>query len=161
MAVYLMQGGLGLPDRDYYFNTEPGVVKVREAYVTHLARDLQLLGVEPAAAAGRLRSVMAFETALARVSRPLADMRDPQRNYNRMAPADLTRQYTPGIAWAARLLGWNIAPGYVIVGQPEFFAGLQRELAQTAVPTLRDYLRLQLPGQLLPVPQQAVRRRTL
>jgi putative endopeptidase len=144
MAVYLVQGGLGLPDRDYYFNTEPGVVRARTAYVTHLARVLGLLGVDPQDAATRARSIMAFETALARVSRPLAELRDPQRNYNRMAAGELTRQYTPGIAWTARMAGWNLAPGYVIVGQPEFFAGLQKLLAKTPLPTLRDYLRLQL-----------------
>jgi putative endopeptidase len=144
MAVYLEQGGLGLPDRDYYFNNEAGVAKARTAYVEHLQRMFKLLGEDDAAAGASAAKVMAFETALAKVSRPLADLRDPQKNYNKMAPADLTRKFTPDIAWSPRLQAWKLAPSYVIVGQPEFFGGLQKLLTQTPVPVLRDYLRVHL-----------------
>lgn len=144
MAVHIGQGGLGLPDRDYYFNKEDGVRKAREAYVVHIANVLKLLGAQSADASARANSVMAFETALAKVSRPLDQLRDPQKNYNKMAPADLTRKYTPSIAWPARFGNWKIAPTYVVVGQPEFLAGLQTQLAKTPLPVLRDYLRLQL-----------------
>ncbi|HUA80190.1 MAG TPA: M13 family metallopeptidase [Dyella sp.] len=144
MAVHLSQGGLGLPDRDYYFNTEAGVAKVRAAYVVHLQRMFKLLGEGDAAANASASAVMTFETALAKVSRPLADLRDPQKNYNKMAPADLSRHYTPGIAWSRQLQAWKLDPSYVIVGQPEFFSGLQKLLAQTPVPVLRDYLRVHL-----------------
>jgi putative endopeptidase len=144
MAVYVMQGGLGLPERDYYFNKEAGVAKAREAYVTHLTNLLKLLGVEAAGAATRAQAVMAFETSLAKVSRPIADLRDPQKNYNKMTPAELMRKFTPSIAWPQRIQQWQLAPGYLIVGQPEFFSGLELRLAQTPVATLRDYLRLRL-----------------
>ncbi|OOG48109.1 metalloendopeptidase [Rhodanobacter sp. C01] len=144
MAVYLEQGGLGLPDRDYYFNTEAGVAKARTAYVEHLQRMFKLLGEDAAAADASAAKVMAFETALAKVSRPLADLRDPQKNYNKMAPADLTRKLTPDIGWNQRLQAWKLDPSYVIVGQPEFFGGLQKLLTQTPVPVLRDYLRVHL-----------------
>ena len=144
MAVYVMQGGLGLPDRDYYFNKEAGVAKAREAYVVHLGNVLKLLGVAPAEAAARAQAVMAFETTLAKVSRPLEQLRDPQKNYHKMAPAELTRRYTPAIEWTQRMKQWQLAPGYVIVGQPEFFTGLQAQLARTDVAILRDYLRLRL-----------------
>ncbi|WP_458071516.1 M13 family metallopeptidase [Rhodanobacter sp. BL-MT-08] len=144
MAVYLAQGGLGLPDRDYYFNTEAGVAKARTAYVEHLQRMFKLLGKDDAAASDSATKVMAFETSLAKVSRPLADLRDPQKNYNKMAPADLTRQLTPDIAWSVRLHAWKLDPSYVIVGQPEFFDGLQKLLTQTPLPVLREYLRVHL-----------------
>ncbi|MEW9573709.1 M13 family metallopeptidase [Rhodanobacter sp. Si-c] len=144
MAVHLSQGGLGLPDRDYYFNTEAGVAKVRAAYVVHLQHMFKLLGEDDAAASASADKVMAFETALAKVSRPLADLRDPQKNYNKMSPAELTRKYTPGILWNRQLQAWKLDPSYVIVGQPEFFGGLQKLLAQTPVPVLRDYLRVHL-----------------
>jgi putative endopeptidase len=144
MAVHIGQGGLGLPERDYYFNKEDGVRKAREAYVVHLTNVLKLLGVAAPEAQTRAAAVMAFETALAKVSRPLAELRDPQKNYNKMAPADLMRKYTPSIAWATRLGDWKIAPSYVVVGQPEFLAGLEKQLARTPVPVLQDYLRLQL-----------------
>jgi putative endopeptidase len=144
MAVYLAQGGLGLPDRDYYFNNEEGIAKTRRAYVVHIGNMLELLGAHAADAPTRAQAVMAFETALAKVSRPLEDLRDPQKNYNRMVPAQLTAKYTPSIGWSQRMSAWKLAPDYVIVGQPEFFAGLETELARTPVATLRDYLRLQL-----------------
>lgn len=144
MAVDLWQGGLGLPNRDYYFNTEAGVAKARAAYVVHLQHLFKLLGGDDAAATASADKVMAFETALAKVSRPLAELRDPQKNYNKMAPAELTRKYTPAIAWGPRLREWKLDPSYVIVGQPEFFAGLQKLLVQTPVPVLRDYLRVHL-----------------
>ncbi|WP_243050667.1 M13 family metallopeptidase [Dyella sp. RRB7] len=144
MAVHLGQGGLGLPERDYYFNTEQGVAKARAAYVEHLHRMFKLLGADDAAARASATQVMAFETALAKVSRPLADLRDPEKNYHKMAPAELTGKYTPAIAWNDRLHSWKLAPTTLIVGQPEFFSGLQALLARTPVPVLRDYLRVHL-----------------
>ena len=144
MALYLSQGGLGLPERDYYFNAEAGVAKARAAYVTHLHNLFRLLGAEDAAAATSAKKVMAFETALAKVSRKLADLRDPQRNYNKMAPSELAKKYTPAIAWPQRLHAWNVDTSYVIVGQPEFFGGLQAQLKKTPLPVLRDYLRAHL-----------------
>lgn len=144
MAVHLVQGGLGLPERDYYFNTEQGVAKARTAYVEHLRRMFRLLGSDDAAAQASAKQVMAFETALAKVSRPLADLRDPEKNYNKMAPAELTAKYTPAIAWNTRLTGWKVNAPTVIVGQPEFFGGLQALLAKTPVPVLRAYMRVHL-----------------
>ena len=144
MAVHLEQGGLGLPERDYYFNQEPGVAKARAAYVEHLQRMFRLLGADDAAARNSATQVMAFETALAKVSRPLADLRDPEKNYNKLAPADFTGKFTPAIAWSERLKAWKLSPETVIVGQPEFFGGLQALLARTPVPVLRDYLRVHL-----------------
>lgn len=144
MAVHLWQGGLGLPERDYYFNKEQGVAKVRAAYVEHLHRTFRMLGKPDAEAAHSAQQVMAFETALAKVSRPLADLRDPLKNYNKMAPADLTTKYTPSIAWNTRLAGWKLPASTVIVGQPEFFSGLQALLAKTPTPVIRDYLRAHL-----------------
>ena len=144
MAVHLSQGGLGLPDQSYYFNKEAGVAKVRQAYVQHLQKLFQLQGVAAADADARATRVMAFETALAGVSRPLEALRDPQKNYNLLTPAEMTRKYTPAIDWQARLAAWKLAPDQLIVGQPDFFAGLQQLLATTPVPVLQDYLRLHL-----------------
>jgi putative endopeptidase len=144
MAVYLEQSGLGLPDRDYYFNSEAGVARARAAYVAHLRKMFALLGQDDAAAGVSADKVMAFETALAKVSRPLAELRDPQKNYNKMAPAELTARYTPDIAWNRQLQAWKLVAPYVIVGQPEFFDGLQKLLRATPAPVLRDYLRVHL-----------------
>ena len=144
MAVNLRQGGLGLPNRDFYFNPEQGVAKIRAEYVDHVARTLVLLGRDEAGAKSAAAAVMAFETQLATASRKLADLRDPEKNYNRMSPAELTAKYTPSIDWNARLGAWGIHPDYVIVGQPEFFAAMDKLVQATPVQVLQDYLRYQL-----------------
>ncbi len=87
---------------------------------------------------------MDFETALAKISRKLEDLRDPVRNYNKMTVADVRQKHTPSIAWDDQLAGWNLRPSYVVVGQPEFFTGVEALLKKTPVPVLRDYLRFHL-----------------
>ncbi len=144
IAVYLWQGGLGLPDRDYYFNPEAGTAKARQEYLAHLARVDQLLGADSATAAASATQVLAFETALAKVSRKLQELRDPERNYHKMSPAEVSQKYTPSIDWSERLKNWGLDPSYVIVGQPEFFTGLEKLLRSTPTPVLRDYLRYRL-----------------
>ena len=144
MSVHLSQGGLGLPERDFYFNPEQGVAHIREEYVAHIARTLKLLGREDTAAKTAATNIMSFETALAKASRKLEDLRDPVRNYNKMTSAELTKKNTPAISWADRLDAWKLQPDYVIVGQPEFFRALDNLLTATPVPVLQDYLRFHL-----------------
>jgi len=144
MALHLWQGGLGLPNRDFYFNAEEGVAKIRAEYQGHIARTLMLLGRDEAAARAAAIRVMAFETALARASRRMADLRDPQKNYLKISLADLTARHTPSIDWAGRLATWKITPGNVIVGQPEFLETLDNLLEVTAPEVLQDYLRVRL-----------------
>jgi len=144
MSVHLSQGGLGLPDRDFYVNPDTGVARIRDEYVAHLARTLKMLGRDDASAKTAAAGVMAFETALAKASRKLEDLRDPVANYNKMTPAVLTSKYTPSINWADRIAVWNLRPDSVVVGQPEFFTALQGLIQSTPVPVLQDYLRFQL-----------------
>lgn len=144
MAVHLSQDGLGLPERDFYFNEEKGVAKIRAEYVSHIQRMLKLLGRSNAEAKVAAAPVMEFETALARVSRKLEDLRDPEKNYNPLQPAELTRQHTPSIRWQDRLNGLGLRTDKVIVGQPEFFTALEGLLHTTPVPVMQDYLRFHL-----------------
>ena len=144
MSVHTSQGGLGLPERDFYFNHEKGTARVRQEYVAHLARMLKLLGRSASTAGEAAENVMAFETALAKASRKLEELRDPEKNYHKMTPADLTGKHSPLIDWDHRLSAMGLRPDVVIVGQPEFFTALNRLLTNTAIPILKDYLRLQL-----------------
>lgn len=144
MALHLAQGGLGLPERDFYFNADKSVARIRKQYALHVARTLVLLGRERAGAARAADQVVAFETALAKVSRKLEDLRDPVANYHKMGLADVTAKYTPSIDWTKYLAEWNVRPAAVVVGQPEFFTGLEALLARTPVPVLQDYLRYHL-----------------
>jgi putative endopeptidase len=144
MAVHLYQSGLGLPDRDYYVNPDTAVARTRDEYVANMARTLELLGRDAAAARSAAAGIMAFETSLARASRKLEDLRDPEANYHKMTPGEVTSRYTPSIDWTERIGAWHLHPRFVIVGQPEFFSAMDRLLAETPVPVLQDYLRLRL-----------------
>ncbi|MEP6833012.1 MAG: M13 family metallopeptidase [Gemmatimonas sp.] len=144
MSVHLSQGGLGLPDRDFYVNADTGVARTRTEYVSHIARTLSLLGRDSTAAKTDAANVMAFETALAKASRKLEDLRDPQANYNKMTPAEMTSKRTPSIDWNGKLAAWKVQPPNVIVGQPEFFSAMDALVAKTPAPVLKDYLRFHL-----------------
>ena len=112
--------------------------------MAHLEKTLKLIGTDNAAAKENAARIMDFETALAKISRKLEDLRDPIRNYNKMTVADVRQKHTPSIAWDDQLAGWNLRPSYVVVGQPEFFTGVEALLKKTPVPVLRDYLRFHL-----------------
>jgi putative endopeptidase len=144
MSVHIGQGGLGLPERDFYFNPEKGTARIRQEYIAHLTRMLKLLGRDSRHAGKAANQVMAFETALAKASRKLEDLRDPEKNYHKMTPVELTAKHTPLVHWQNRLAAMSLKPDLVIVGQPEFFTALNRLLTDTPVPVLKDYLRLQL-----------------
>jgi len=150
MAVHLYQGGLGLPDRDFYFNKEAGVAKIRDEYLRYLQGVLQYSGISEDDAKTAAAGVVAFETELARNSRKLEDLRDPLHNYNRMSVDDLQHRLTPTIGWSEGLSGWDLKPSSVIVGQPEFFSALEKLLADTPVTTLRNYLRFHVVSDALP-----------
>jgi putative endopeptidase len=156
MSVHLSQGGLGLPDRDFYVNPDTGVAHIRDEYVAHIARTLVMLGRDDAGAKTAAANVMAFETALAKASRKLEDLRDPVANYNKMTPAQLTSKYTPSIAWSDRLAVFGVRTDSVVVGQPEFFTALQALVQSTPVPVLQDYLRYQLVTSYAPYLSNAV-----
>ena len=130
-ALHLGQGGLGLPDRDYYL--ADGFAPQRAEYRKHIAALLAQLGDAVADADAAAGWIVDLETALARASRSRTDLRDREKNYNKRTLAEL-RQLTPDIAWDTYLeaAGFRDVP-YVIVGQPEFFAALN-ELATSRPP---------------------------
>jgi putative endopeptidase len=157
MAVTLWQGGLGLPNRDYYFNTEAGVAKNRAAYPGHIARMLGFLGQDSATAAKGAAAVMAFETDLAKNSRTLEQQRDPYANYNKMAVAGALQRTTPHLAWRATLDSYGLGKcDTVIVGQPEFLACVDRLLRTTHVTTIQDYFRYHLLTAFAPYLNKAI-----
>lgn len=144
MSVHLEQGGLGLPNREFYFNPEKGTARIRTEYVAHVARMLQLLGRSERDARNESARIMQFETALATASRKREDLRDPVKNYNKMSPAQLTSGYTPSIDWSRRLDAMSLHTDYLIVGQPEFFTALNASIGKTPLAVLKDYLRIRL-----------------
>ena len=93
------QGGLGLPERDYYFRTGEAAEKTRKEYVQHIANMLKLMGETESQAASDAGKIMQLETALAKVSMDVTSQRDPKNVYHMMPLADLAR-LTPNFAWS-------------------------------------------------------------
>jgi putative endopeptidase len=137
-AFYLWQGGLALPDRDYYLL--PTFEKVREEYRAHVARMARLWGATPAAARHRAGVVLELETELARTSRSRAEERDVLKNYHRFERRELLERY-PHLPWGEYLEPLGLAAvDYVVVGQPEFFEGLASLLRSRPLDEWKTYL---------------------
>ena len=94
----IRQGGLSLPDRDYYLNQDKRYVDIRANYTDHVARMFQLLGESQQQAAADAQRVLSIETALARPAKTRVELRDPNANYHRMTAAELA-QLAPGFNW--------------------------------------------------------------
>ncbi|PYI87275.1 MAG: hypothetical protein DMF03_13765, partial [Verrucomicrobia bacterium] len=138
------QDGLGLPDRDYYTKTDDASKKLRDQYVEHVTKMLSLLGEDPKAAAEHAKKIMAMETALAQASRTKVELRDPQKNYNKMKMADL-QSLTPDFKWNAYFKDANVAsPGDINVGQPDFFKGANKVFANAPIDDWKEYFRWHL-----------------
>lgn len=144
MAYSLDQGGLGLPDRDYYFNTDTRTTGIRNAYGPHIAKMLRLAGYDSARAEASSKAIVGLETKLAASSRKREDLRDPYKNYNKYAVDGLAK-LTPSIEWRSWLKDLGIDHlDSAIVGQPEFYQTLDKELKGEALDTWKDYLRWHL-----------------
>lgn len=141
MIAGVGQGGLGLPDRDYYLRTDPASADLRTAYAAHVAKLLQLAGAPPRRAQQDAAAVLRLETALARASKSSVDLRDPQANFHPLALAEVAR-LTPHFNWDDyfRALGFPVPP-LLDVGQPEFLRGWDRALGEFSLPDWRAYLR--------------------
>ena len=139
-ALFLGQGGLGLGNRDYYFNTDEQTVKIRTEYVKHLQAMLKLIGQNEASAT----SIMKLETDLAKASRKLEDLRDPIKNYNKMTVASLGK-ITPNINWNSMFPVLGVAKAdSVIVGQPEFYKALNTLVKSYSIEDWKTYLKWDL-----------------
>ena len=144
MALYVSQGGLGLPNRDYYFNSDARTANIRKEYVTHVARMMKLLGDDSLTAQKHSATIMKIETDLASKSRKLADLRDPYKNYNKMSIEGVNK-ITPSLNWKDFFANVGVQnPDTVIVGQPEFLTELQRSLKAVSIDDWKTYLRWHL-----------------
>ncbi|PYI93279.1 MAG: hypothetical protein DME97_05950 [Verrucomicrobia bacterium] len=135
------QGGLALPDRDYYTKEDAASKKLRDQYVEHMTKMFALLGEAQDQAAEHAKKVMGIETALATPARTRVQLRDPQKNYNKMKQADL-QALTPDWNWADYFKELKLTdPGDINVGQPEFFKAADQVFANTPVEDWKIYLR--------------------
>lgn len=143
--VWISQGGLGMPDRDYYTKTDPASDSLRKKYVAHVTRSLVLAGETPASAAADARRVMALETELAKASMTRVAMRDPNATYHKTSMADL-QQMAPGLDWPAylRTVGLTVPLSFVNVEQPKFMARASTLVQTAPLEQWRAYLRYHL-----------------
>ena len=137
----LGQGGLGMPNRDYYFNTDEKSVKVQAAFKAYLVKIFMQLGYNKEIAIETTNAVYALETKLAKASRKMADLRDPYKNYNKMSYNAL-QELTPNLNWNDFLAISKIPKiDTVIVGQPEFYTALNTELKATPLSVWKNYMK--------------------
>ena len=138
------QGGMGLPDRDYYFRDDEKYQKIRDAYVKHIAAMLALLGDDASQAAAEAQTVMGIETKLAQSAMGRIELRDPDATYHKMGMEELG-SLTPNLAWPAYFteLGYPKID-QVNVGQPKFFTAFNDLLASVPLDGWKTYLRFHL-----------------
>jgi predicted metalloendopeptidase len=145
------QGGLGLPERDYYTRTGAEDVKLREAYVTHITNMLVIAGETPAQAATDAKNILAFETKLAEASQTNTERRDPEVTYHPQTLADFENSIKPvpfkpflqAIHAPSELPG-PVGADSIINGNPKFFPAMVAAVRGADIQTLRAYMRLRL-----------------
>jgi putative endopeptidase len=142
-ALYLNQGGLGLPDRDYYFSMDAQTSKVRQKYPFHIAKIHSLAFGDSAQALNIATAIQVMEAKLAGSHRKLEELRDPEKNYNKMATSALISAY-PNLAFDKQFAAMNIKVDTVIVGQPEFFKTLDAMVASGDLNNWKNYLKWNL-----------------
>ena len=138
------QGGLGLPDRDYYTKEDDKSKQLRDQYVQHIAKMMELAGDSADKASAEARTVLTIETQLAQNSKTRVERRDPESNYHKMDPGGL-RALTPDFSWDTYFRNVGFANIHEVnVGQPEFFKALDKELKSVPISDWRIYLRWHL-----------------
>ena len=145
MIFSMSQGGLGLPNREYYFKTDDRTVKVKEAYKKYAVQTFMQLGFNKADAEKHMNDVFELETKLATASRIIVDIRHPCSNYNKMTFDQLATK-CPNINWRkyAQLIGIKNTGDSILIGQPEFFVALGNEIKNTPINVWKNYLKLRL-----------------
>ena len=142
MIAVLTQGGLGLPDRDYYLRDDARFTKVRTAYLDHLTKMFQLIGEDASAAAVDAQRVIGLETRLAKAQMPRVEQRDPRNTYHITKISDLDTQ-TPNLDISRFLTAVGVPSDVqtVNVAQPKYFEELNRAVAEVPVDDWKAYFK--------------------
>ena len=143
--AWASQGGLGMPDRDYYTKSDAASDSLRRKYVAHVARSLALSGESAAQADADANRVMALETELAKASMTRVALRDPNASYHKTTSAELTK-LAPAIDWPVyfRAIGLTSSVPYLNVAQPDFIRRVSGLIEATPLEDWRAYLKYHL-----------------
>ncbi len=147
--MYLSQSGLGLPNRDFYFNTDSIAIRNRNEYLKHVTKMLSFLEGDSNKAKAKSMAIMKLETDIATSHKKLDELRDPYANYHKMTFKELSNTY-PTLNWNAVFANFKIKTDTLIVGQPQFFQKLNSLISSTPIDTWKTYLTWQLLHTLSP-----------
>ena len=143
VIAFAAAGGLGLPDRDYYTKTDARSVELRQKYLLHVQRMLELLGDKPELARREAAKMMKIETALAEASLTRVQQRDPYQLFHKVDVQGL-QALTPSFRWAAYLTALGLEPQNTFnVTEPAFYKELERQLQANDLEDIKSYLRWQ------------------
>src|SRR5439155_12667809 len=135
------QGGMGLPDRDYYLRDDAKSIELRTQYLEHVGNIARLVGASAEGSTSIAGMVMRIETALAKGALDRVSRRDPNKIYHKLTPAEL-QALTPNFQWSSYLAGIGAPPIYALnVAEPDFFKTLGQLLASTPVAEIKHYLK--------------------
>ncbi len=137
--LHLVQGGLSMPDREYYLSQAPEQKRVRQEYSKYIKRFSALFGASRAAAEKAQRVVMRIETHIARISMPKEETRDVEETYNKRSLAALARE-VPQVDWKNYFACLDAPLREMVVAQPGFFRELGRLLERTSLEDWKIYL---------------------
>lgn len=137
--VSYYQAGLGLPDRDYYYNTDAATQKISKAYQQYMEQLFVLTGDDPATANRKMTAVFALERQLAESHRSKTDLRDPGSNYHKLAVAALDKTM-PVIGWSALLAAAGIRTDSINLAQPAYYARVDQLLTTVPIDAWKAYL---------------------
>lgn len=147
-AVFLNQGGTGLPDRDYYLKDDKRSQQIRSQYLNYLRNMFTLLGDNEKQAVANADKVMAIETRLAKASKSRVELRDPYANYNKMSVKDF-QKLMPNLNVTTWLTNVKLGGAQeVIVGQPNFFKEVNTMLKAIPVADWKTYMRIRMVSSL-------------
>jgi len=139
MVPKIGQSGLHLPDRDYYLKDDDRYKKIRASYETHIINSFKLIGASEAKAKNAANLIMTFEKQIAKASTPRAELRDPEKRYNKMTIEDLEK-ICPQMNWAEFLKRQNMINAYYIVGQPIFMKEVSNLLKNGTLDEWKTYI---------------------
>lgn len=138
----IAQGGITLGQKEYYLDNDPATTEIREAYKKHIVRMFQLFGFSEKQATAKMQNVMKLETELAKVSKSMTELRDPEANYNKMTLAEFNAKY-PHVNLVKVMEASGLKEEYMqqlVVGQTDFMAGADKLIAALTPAEYRDYM---------------------
>lgn len=148
VVAYLNQGGLRMPNRDYYLNEDERSVRIQQKYREFIAGTFRLLGDSPEMAMQQAGTVYSIEKEMATYSMSLLDQRDPYKTYHKMTVSQL-ETIAPDYDWAGYFKATGVNdPGDFIVSQPDFFAGISKMMKTVPLDSWKLYLKWQLVSML-------------